>query len=64
MNKDQVHGSWDILKGKAKRIWAELTDDDLLKADGSADKLFGTIEKKFGDSKEIIKAKIDKLHMP
>jgi uncharacterized protein YjbJ (UPF0337 family) len=63
MNKDQTQGAWDMFKGKAKRIWGELTDDDIKKAEGSVDKLIGTIEKRFGDTKEQIKAKIDGLHI-
>ncbi|MDP2344771.1 MAG: CsbD family protein [Deltaproteobacteria bacterium] len=63
MNTDQVKGEWDKLVGKAKRAWGELTDDDVLKAEGSADKLFGVIQKKFGDTKEVIKDKLDKLHL-
>lgn len=64
MNKDQIEGTWDQVKGRAKRAWGELTDDDFTKAEGSADKLFGIIQEKFGDTKEAIKAKIDALHMP
>lgn len=63
MNVDQVKGQWEQLVGKAKRVWGELTDDDVLKAEGSSDKLFGLIEKRFGDTKEIIKDKLDKLHL-
>jgi uncharacterized protein YjbJ (UPF0337 family) len=63
MNKDQADGTWDTIKGKAKRIWGELTDDDFKKAEGSVDKLFGTIEKRFGHTKEQIKAKIDGTHL-
>ncbi len=63
MNKDQAQGAWDTFKGKAKRVWGELTDDDLLKAEGSVDKLFGIIQKRFGDTKEQIKAKIDSVHI-
>ena len=63
MNKDQVDGAWDSIKGKAKRIWGELTDDDFLKAEGSVDKLMGTIQQRFGDTKEQIKSKLDKLHI-
>lgn len=63
MNKDQTSGSWDTVKGKAKRIWGELTDDDFLKAEGSIDKLYGTIQRRFGETKEQIKAKIDKMHL-
>lgn len=63
MNRDQTDGAWDTIKGKAKRIWGELTDDDFMKAEGSADKLFGTIEKRFGDTKAQIQKKIDALHL-
>jgi uncharacterized protein YjbJ (UPF0337 family) len=63
MNQDQVIGKWDQIKGKAKRIWGELTDDDFKKAEGSSDKLYGVIQQKFGDTKEVIKAKLDKLHL-
>ena len=63
MNQDQAKGAFEQLKGKAKRVWGELTDDDILKSEGSADKLFGVIQQKFGDTKEIIKEKLDKLTM-
>ncbi len=61
MNSDQREGQWEQLKGKAKRVWGELTDDDFMKAEGSTDKLFGRIQERFGDSKEQIKEKLNKL---
>jgi uncharacterized protein YjbJ (UPF0337 family) len=63
MNKDQVKGKWEQLKGKAKRAWGDLTDDDVKRAEGSADKLYGIIQERFGDTKEAIKAKLDKLSL-
>jgi uncharacterized protein YjbJ (UPF0337 family) len=63
LNKDTAQGEWDVLKGKVKRIWGGITDDDFLRAEGSADKLYGTIQKRFGVTKEQIKAKIDALHL-
>ncbi len=63
MNRDQAKGKWDQIKGKGKRIWSELTDDDFLKAEGSMDKLFGIIQERFGDTKEEIIKKLDKLHL-
>ncbi len=59
MNQDQAQGTWNQLTGKAKRIWGELTDDDVKRAEGSADKLFGIIQEKFGETKESIKRRID-----
>jgi uncharacterized protein YjbJ (UPF0337 family) len=61
MNKDQIKGNWEQLKGQAKQVWGKLTDDDFLQADGSIDKLYGLIQKKFGDTKEAIQEKLDKL---
>ena len=63
MNEDQAKGQWNQMKGRAKKAWADLTDDDFKKAEGSVDKLYGVIQEKFGDTKEAIKAKLDKLHL-
>lgn len=63
MNSDQVGGQWEQLKGKAKRLWGALTDDDILEAQGSADKLYGLIQQRFGDTKEAIKRRIDEFKM-
>lgn len=63
MNQDQAKGKWDQIKGRAKKAWGELTDDDFLKAEGSAEKLYGVIQERFGDTKEAIRAKLDALHL-
>lgn len=63
MNQDQARGKRDQIKGRAKKAWGELTDDDFKKAEDSEDKLYGLIQEKFGDTKEAIKAKLDKLHL-
>lgn len=64
MNQDQINGKWDEIKGKAKRIWGELTDDDISKAEGSVDKLYGIIQQRFGDAKDAIQRRIDQTHLP
>jgi len=63
MNQDQAKGIWDQIKGRAKKAWGELTDDDFTKAEGSVDKLYGVIQERFGDTKEAIKTKLDQLHL-
>jgi uncharacterized protein YjbJ (UPF0337 family) len=62
-NKDQFQGNWEQVKGKAKRAWAELTDDDVLRAEGSLDKLYGIIQERFGDTKDAIQKKLDSISM-
>lgn len=64
MNRDQVKGMLGRLKGKAKIILGELTDDDQAKAEGTVDKLYGTLQQSFGDAKELIKRKLDKVRLP
>jgi uncharacterized protein YjbJ (UPF0337 family) len=64
MNRDQIKGSLDRLKGKAKLVLGELTNDEAMKAEGSVDKLYGLLQKRFGDAKEVVKSKIDKVRMP
>ena len=63
MNRDQVEGRWRQVVGKAKRVWGDLTDDDVQRADGSVDRLYGIIQERFGDKKEDIKAKLDRAQM-
>lgn len=63
MNKDQAEGKWEQVKGRAKKAWGELTDDDIKKAEGSEDKLFGIIQEKFGDTKDAIQKKLDAIHL-
>jgi len=54
MNKDQFKGSWQQFKGELKKKWGQLTDDDLLEAEGNYDKFLGVIQKRYGDKKEEV----------
>ncbi|MGY6741913.1 MAG: CsbD family protein [Cecembia sp.] len=48
----KIKGNWNELKGKLKERYAELTDDDLVYAEGQEDQLLGKIQKKTGAAKE------------
>lgn len=56
---DKIKGNWNILKGKLKAEYGELTDDDLQYAEGQEDELIGRIQKKTGKAKEEINEFID-----
>ncbi len=60
MNEDQFKGKWKQVKGKFKKEYADLTDDDLMYAEGKSDELLGRLQEKTGESKEKLKEKIDK----
>ena len=55
MNNDQFKGQWKQFKGELKSKWGDLTDDDLLEAEGDYDKFLGVIQKRYGDKKEELK---------
>jgi uncharacterized protein YjbJ (UPF0337 family) len=48
-------GRWEQLKGKAKQVWGDLTDDDFTRAEGKYDELVGIINERTGESRERIK---------
>jgi uncharacterized protein YjbJ (UPF0337 family) len=52
MNKDTLEGQWKQLTGKAKAAWGDLTDDDLAKVDGNAERLAGLIQERYGRTRE------------
>lgn len=54
-------GRWNELKGKVKQSYADLTDDDLLYAEGKEDELLGKLQKKTGKTKDEVVEWLDKL---
>ena len=53
-NTTELKGNWNEMKGKLKQKFAQLTDDDLLFAEGKKDELYGRLQKKLGKTKEEI----------
>jgi len=52
MNTDIAAGKWEQVKGSVKQTWGELTDDDVAQVNGSAQKLAGILQEKYGRTKE------------
>lgn len=52
MNTDTFAGQWKQLKGEIKTKWGKLTDDDLMKAEGSYDKVLGSIQERYGYARD------------
>jgi uncharacterized protein YjbJ (UPF0337 family) len=56
MDKLEIKGNWNELKGKLKQKYADLTEDDLKYAEGQDDELIGKLQKKLGKTRdEIVK---------
>lgn len=59
MNTLQLKGNWNIIKGKLKQQYADLTDDDLQYVEGKEDELVGRIQKRTGQTKEAVERALD-----
>lgn len=58
--EDKMKGNWNQVKGKLKSSFGDLTDDDLMYAEGKEDELIGRIQEKTGKTKEQVKEVIDR----
>jgi len=52
MNTTELKGNWDEQKGKLKQKFAQLTDDDLMFAEGKKDEMLGRLQIKLGKTKD------------
>ena len=57
----QMKGSWNEIKGKLKQKYGQLTDDDLMFADGKEDELLGRLQKRLGRTKDELRAEIEDM---
>ena len=54
MDRLELKGKWNELKGKIKQAHADLTDDDLRYEEGKDDELLGRLQTKLGKSREDV----------
>jgi len=54
MNRTEAKGNWNEQKGKLKQKFAQLTDNDLMFADGKKDEMIGRLQIKLGKTKEEV----------
>ena len=59
MNWDEIHGNWSLFKGEIKERWGKLTDDDMDVIEGERDQLIGTLQKRYGMSKEQAQMEVE-----
>ena len=61
VDRQQIKGHWNEVKGRLKEHWGELTDDDLQRVEGSTDQLVGVVQQKTGATKNEIERFIDSI---
>jgi uncharacterized protein YjbJ (UPF0337 family) len=52
MDKLEIKGNWNELKGKMKSAHGDLTDDDLQYEEGKDDEFLGRLQQKLGKGKD------------
>jgi uncharacterized protein YjbJ (UPF0337 family) len=61
MDRLEIKGNWNQLKGKIKQKWSGVTDDDLTYVEGKEDELVGRLQEKTGKTREEIVKEINSL---
>jgi len=59
VNSKQPDSSWEEFKTKVKKIWHDLTDDELNEFEGDKNKAAEKIGKKYGLSREEVDQRMD-----
>ena len=52
MSSNTMAGKFKQMKGKIRKQWGKLTDDDIDRAEGSWEKFVGTLQEKYGKARE------------
>ena len=61
MNKLEIKGRWNVVKGKLKEKYGDLTDDDLTYLEGQEDQLLGRLQQRTGRAKQELIDEINRL---
>jgi len=61
MDKLEIKGGWNELKGKIKQAYGDLTDDDLTYEEGKDDELLGKLQQKTGKGRDELVSWIKSL---
>jgi len=51
-NTDEIKGKWNQKLGSAKIAWGKLTEDELLKSEGHAQRLAGLVQERYAITRE------------
>jgi uncharacterized protein YjbJ (UPF0337 family) len=55
-------GNWNVVKGKLKQAYGDLTDDDLSYTEGKEDELVGRLQKKIGSTAADVRHLLNKYN--
>ena len=59
MNWDQIEGKWKEISGSFREKFGQLTNNDVENLGGKKDQMVGTLQQKYGHSKEEAERHLD-----
>lgn len=59
MNRDVINGKWSEIKGEIRKMWGNITGDELEKSKGNLTSIAGLIQQRYGQKKEHVLAQFD-----
>jgi uncharacterized protein YjbJ (UPF0337 family) len=57
----EFRSHWNVIKGKLKQKYADLTDDDLMYVEGREEELLGRLQRKLCRTEEELWEEIEKM---
>ncbi|MBL7543297.1 MAG: CsbD family protein [Bdellovibrionaceae bacterium] len=61
MNQDIMQGKWKEIKGEIRKVWGNITGDELEQTKGDLTSISGIIQQKYGQKKEEVSGKLDSI---
>jgi uncharacterized protein YjbJ (UPF0337 family) len=61
INEATLQGNWNEIKGKLRKHWGQLSNDDVQTFNGNVDQLVGLIQRKTGEARSQVEDFLDEL---
>lgn len=61
MNQDTMQGKWKEIKGEIRKVWGNLTGDELEQTKGDLTSISGLIQQRYGGKKEEVSVKLNSI---
>ncbi len=62
VNQQTLSGNWNDVKGKLRKKWGQLTNDDVQVFDGNVERLVGMIQTKTGEARGNVEKFLNELN--
>lgn len=56
-----MHGKWNEIKGEIRKVWGNITGDELEQSKGNLTSISGLIQQRYGQKKEDISLELNNI---